>query len=394
MTNRASEACCVACGRVGETSSGGPIAECNGARRNGFAVPRRAWGIGGADREGNGRTGSCAVDRGVLVVSCSGSSVREPRTPPPPVRESPASLPPPVRPDPEHVRTLSAALDGMVSNYPELGESTPGAQDIFDYHVGALWKQGIDGTGTTIALIEGWDDSRIDDVIKEFDKKYGLPDPEIRTIYPSDGGHLPAQCPPGMVALGSYGSCDAWKGELELDVKAAHLIAPYAKILIAATPADSEMTDDAASQVAPPEMMQALEYIAGNHLADVISISDGTGESTYSYGKAEIIGQEPGLLSAAAAGIPVLVATGDCGVVQNRPVASAQYWVPTRSGMTGASLRALATRRCTRDRCIRIGCNRSRAAVCAPFPISQWVVKMGPPRLHRCLLACSPWPRS
>jgi subtilase family serine protease len=48
------------------------------------------------------------------------------------------------------------------------------------------------------------------------------------------------------------------------------------------------------------------------------------GESTYSYGKAEITAQEPGLLAAAAAGIPVLVATGDCGVVQNLPVASGQ----------------------------------------------------------------------
>jgi hypothetical protein len=87
----------------------------------------------------------------------------------------------------------------------------PGAQDIFDYSVGALWKQGIDGTGTTIALIEGWDDSRINDVIKAFDQKYGLPDPQIHTIYPSGAGHLPAQCLQAMVALGSYGSCDAWQ---------------------------------------------------------------------------------------------------------------------------------------------------------------------------------------
>ncbi|MBW0010676.1 MAG: S8 family serine peptidase, partial [Pseudonocardiales bacterium] len=80
----------------------------------------------------------------------------------------------------------------------------------------------------------------------------------------------------------------------------------------------------AASQVAPPEMMQALEYIGANHLADAISISDGTGEGTYSYGKAEITAQDPGLLSAAAAGIPVVVATGDCGVVQNLATASTQ----------------------------------------------------------------------
>jgi subtilase family serine protease len=261
----------------------------------------------------------------VLVASCSASGGRG----------KPTSLPP-VRVNPDHVRTLAAVLDGMVNNYAKLAESSPGPQDILDYNVGALWKQGIDGTGTTIALIEGWDDPRINDVIRIFDQRYGLPDPEIQTIYPSDGGHLPAQCPPGMVALGSYGSCDAWKGELELDVEAAHLIAPYAKIVISATPADSEITDDAASQVAPPEMMQALEYIAKNHLADVISISDGTGESTFSYGKAGIIAQEPGLLSAAAAGIPVLAATGDCGVVQNLPTASSQCATTTTMPDTAA----------------------------------------------------------
>ncbi|MGH3671821.1 MAG: S53 family peptidase [Pseudonocardiaceae bacterium] len=215
-------------------------------------------------------------------------------------------------------------MSKMSHDYQQFAESTPGPQDILGYHVGELWKKGIDGTGTTIALIEGWDDPQVNDVIQQFDQQYGLPDPEIETIYPSDDGHLPAHCPPKMVALGSYGSCDAWQGELRLDVEAAHLIAPYAKILISATPADSEIDDDAASQVAPPEMMRAVEFIAKNHLADAISISDGTGESTYSHGKAEIAGQDPGPLTAAAAGIPVLVATGDCGVVQNLAVASSQ----------------------------------------------------------------------
>jgi subtilase family serine protease len=123
-----------------------------------------------------------------------------------------------------------------------------------------------------------------------------------------------------MVALGGYGSCSAWGGELTLDVEAAHLMAPYAKILISVTPADSEITDDAASQVAPPEMMEALETISTEHLANVISISDGSGEGSYSHGLAEITAQNPGELAAAAAGIPVLVATGDTGVVQELPV--------------------------------------------------------------------------
>lgn len=224
--------------------------------------------------------------------------------------------------NPAHIAVLKAALANMQTNYAKFANFTPGPQDIFDYNIGNLWLKGIDGSGTTVAVIEGWDDPAIAAYIHIRDLRYGLPDPDIQTIYPS--GPLPAQCPPGMVALGSYGSCDAWVGELELDVLTVHLMAPYAKIIISATPADSEITDDAASNVAPPEMMHALEYISANHLANVISISDGTGEGTYSDGAAQIHANDPGPLAAAAAGIPVLNATGDCGVVQNLAIANAQ----------------------------------------------------------------------
>ncbi|HLJ99970.1 MAG TPA: S8 family serine peptidase [Streptosporangiaceae bacterium] len=225
-------------------------------------------------------------------------------------------------PNPDHIQLLTAALQNMHDNYANFARFNPGPRDIFDYNIGKLWLNGIDGSGTTVAVIEGWNDPGIDAFIHVRDVRYGLPDPDIQTIYPS--GPLPAQCPAGMVALGSYGSCDAWVGELRLDVLAVHLMAPYAKIVISATPADSEINDDPASNVAPPEMMRALEMIASQHIANVISISDGTGESTYPYGVAQIHANDPGPLAAAAAGIPVLNATGDCGVVQNLAVANSQ----------------------------------------------------------------------
>jgi hypothetical protein len=221
----------------------------------------------------------------------------------------------------QQIKVLTAALAKMGKDYQSLPHS-PGVADIYDYGIGSLWRQGIDGAGTTIAVIEGWDLSGIGSIVAGYDTMLGLPTPQIQTIFPA--GQLPAECPPGMVKLGGYGSCDAWGGELALDVMTAHLIAPYAKILISVTPADTQITDDAASQVAPPEMMEALETISRQHLANVISISDGTGESTYSHGGAEILAQDPGELAAAAAGIPVLVATGDCGVVQNLAVANGQ----------------------------------------------------------------------
>lgn len=225
-------------------------------------------------------------------------------------------------PSGHQIKVLTAVLASMQRHYARYRGITPGPQDIFDYRIGNLWKRGIDGYGTTVAVIEGWDFPAIGKTVAGYDRLFGLPNPQIQTIFPA--GPLPRKCPAGMVKLGSYGSCRAWQGELALDVISAHLIAPYAKIIISATPADTQITDDAASQVAPPEMMEALEYISAHHLANAISISDGTGEVTYSHGAEEITAQDPGELSAAAAGIPVMVATGDCGVVQNLAVANGQ----------------------------------------------------------------------
>jgi subtilase family serine protease len=215
-----------------------------------------------------------------------------------------------------------ATLSYWKRHYSSFSRSHPGPLDILDYDIAPLWEEGIDGSGITVAVIEGWNDPSIGSAMASFDHTYDLPPAGITTIYPN--GPLPSACPAGMVALGSYGSCSAWAGELTLDVEAVHLFAPYAKIVISATPADSEITDDAADQVAPPEMMKALEVIGSQHLANVISISDGTGETTYTYGGSELKAQNAGELTAAAGGVPVLAATGDCGVVQNLAVASSQ----------------------------------------------------------------------
>jgi hypothetical protein len=225
----------------------------------------------------------------------------------------------PVPPRKQQIRVLRAALAYMHKHYGSLRKYEPGPVDVFDYNVGPLWLKGIDGAGTTVAVIEGWNYAKIGQVVTSFDKTMHLPNPSITTIYPSGDGKLPAKCPRGMVKLGGYGSCKAWAGELTLDVLSAHLMAPYAKIVISATPADSQITDDPAAQVAPYEMMEALERISSQHLANVISISDGSAEASYIHGKNEITAQDPGELAAAAAGIPVLVATGDTGVVQTLP---------------------------------------------------------------------------
>ena len=220
----------------------------------------------------------------------------------------------------QRIKVLTRALTLMQRNYGELRFEAPGPKDVLDYQVGDLWKRGIDGTGTTIAVIEAWNSPLTASFVASRDKQLGLPNPQIKTIYSTGRHRLPATCPPGMVKLAQYGSCRSWEAETALDVFSAHVMAPYAKILIVVAPPDSQITDDAASQVAPPEFMQAVEYLSVHHLANVISISDGTGESTYSHGFEEIRAQDPGELTAAANGIPVLVATGDAGAAQHLAV--------------------------------------------------------------------------
>jgi subtilase family serine protease len=220
----------------------------------------------------------------------------------------------------ERIKVLTKALNFMRKDYKKLLQDEPGPADVFDYQVGDLWKRGIDGTGTTVAVIEGWDDPAIGSFMAAEDKALDLPKAQISTIYPTGRHKLPAKCPPGMIKLGDYGSCSGWAGELSLDVLSVHIMAPYARILITVAPPDSEITDDAASQVAPPEFMQAVEYVTLHHLANVISISDGTAESTYSHGHEEIYAQDPGELTAAEFGVPILVGTGDCDAVQHLAV--------------------------------------------------------------------------
>ena len=238
----------------------------------------------------------------------------------------------------QRIKVLTSALRLMQRDYGKLREE-PGPGDVLDYQVGDLWKRGIDGTGTTVAVIEGWNSPLTASFVANRDKLLGLPNPQITTIYPTGKHRLPATCPPGMAKLAGYGSCRAWEGETALDVFAVHVMAPYAKILITVAPPDSEITDDAASQVAPPEFMQAVEYLSVHHLANVISISDDTAESTYSHGFEEIRAQDPGELTAAASGTPVLVATGDAGAAQHLAASSSgrpfRDWITSRRA-TGA----------------------------------------------------------
>jgi hypothetical protein len=47
--------------------------------------------------------------------------------------------------------------------------------DLQSYNVESLWNKGIDGAGTTVAVIEGWDDPNINSVIDTWDSMECVP---------------------------------------------------------------------------------------------------------------------------------------------------------------------------------------------------------------------------
>jgi hypothetical protein len=76
-----------------------------------------------------------------------------------------------------------------------------------------------DGSGTTIAIVDAYDDPTIASDLHQFDVTFGLPDPVFTKMNQNGGSTMPS---------GNTG----WAGEISLDVEWAHAIAPGAKILL------------------------------------------------------------------------------------------------------------------------------------------------------------------
>jgi Subtilase family len=182
----------------------------------------------------------------------------------------------------------------------------PTAQaDIIDYGVHNLWNQGIDGSGVTVAYIVTNPDPNLQASMATYDAAMDLPPANITEMA------LPAPANPAATC-----QIECSTGEDRLDAEAIHSMAPYANILFVSPPVPETIGIQGWPQVA-----QAIEMIADQHLADVISVSLGDGETDFindptnpgASQQAAIHSLDPALLDAAASNIPVMFASGDCG---------------------------------------------------------------------------------
>jgi subtilase family serine protease len=81
-------------------------------------------------------------------------------------------------------------------------------------------KLSLNGAGTTIAIVDAFDDPTLIQDLHVFDQKFGLPDPSVTVAKEIDGDGKPPRADNG------------WSLETALDVEWAHAIAPAAKILL------------------------------------------------------------------------------------------------------------------------------------------------------------------
>jgi subtilase family serine protease len=164
-------------------------------------------------------------------------------------------------------------------------------------------KLSLDGAGTTIAIVDAYDDPSIAQDLHAFDQEFGLTDPTL-TIHKQSGNDNTFN--------------KGWAQEVSLDVEWAHAIAPGANILLC------EASSDSGS-----DMFNTINYARNAPGVSVVSISFGVPEfeqswNPGSWGDANQTDYDSSLFVTPQGHRPVsfVVAAGDTGSVVTYPSTS------------------------------------------------------------------------
>jgi len=176
---------------------------------------------------------------------------------------------------------------------PNLTVSYTPAQLQSHYGLTSLIKQGYDGTGQTIALVEAFGYAAAEADANAAAAVFGLPaltSQNFSVVYPE-----------GKPVAANAADLTGWTTEIALDIQSAHAIAPGAKILVVAS-AGQDNEDQIAS----------LQYIISNKLANTVS-SSWENDSEIIAGPDEENAFNTVLKRGAAAGISFQFSSGDGG---------------------------------------------------------------------------------
>lgn len=161
------------------------------------------------------------------------------------------------------------------------------------YGLTSLIKQGYDGTGQTIALVEGYGYAASETDANAAAAAFGLP--------PLTSSNFSVVYPEGKPLNPNAADLTGWTVEIALDIQSAHAIAPGAKILVVAS-AGQDNEDQIAS----------LQYIISHKLAHSVS-SSWENDDEIIAGPAEESAFNSVLKLGAAAGISFQFSSGDSG---------------------------------------------------------------------------------
>jgi subtilase family serine protease len=185
------------------------------------------------------------------------------------------------------------------------------------YNLPALYSKGINGKGTTIAIVDPFGSPTIKSDLTTFDQAFGLPAPPSFTVIQPDGAVPPYN--PGN----SYMNDAA--GETSLDVEWAHTIAPGANILLVETPVAE--TEGVAGF---PQIVKAEEYALRHYHVDVISQSFEATEQTFPSLRS-VEGLRGAYQEAYQQQVTLLAASGDSGATDEELDGTTLYPKPVTS---------------------------------------------------------------
>jgi subtilase family serine protease len=151
-----------------------------------------------------------------------------------------------------------------------------------------------DGSGTTIAIVDAFNDPNIASDLHAFDLALGLPDPpSFSQVNQSGGTSLPSPS-------------TSWSTEISLDVEWAHAIAPGASILLV------EATNNATAN-----LNAAVAY--GAKQPGVVALSMSFGGPEY---LGELAADSTFLTPTGHAGVTFVASSGDTGAPPSQPATS------------------------------------------------------------------------
>jgi hypothetical protein len=201
--------------------------------------------------------------------------------------------------DPSLPQNFASMVDGIVglTNYTAIAPAESPCSGPYcpqgiqaGYSLTSLYSSGDNGGGEKVAIVDIPGDPNIQAALNTFDSQYGLASATLNIIYP-DG--VPSLYDP------------AWASETAMDVEAVHTAAPGAGIVLVYDTAD---------------LMNAVDYVASNHLATIVTNSwgyvcgSGSPCSDTELPSSTVSSVDSRLALDAAQGLTILFASGDEGV--------------------------------------------------------------------------------